>query len=102
MTNFCRVAKELMSENHMTQKELSKITGISESSISRYLNGQLIPRVDVINSFAKTFNVDPSLFFEKTDKNSFSELKTIITRNRENLTPQEKAELISILFGDKK
>ena len=35
---------ELLKQNNMTQKELSKATGITESAISRYVKGDRLPR----------------------------------------------------------
>ena len=48
--------KELMESQNMTQKELSEKSGITEASISRYLNGERTPRIDIIINFAKVFN----------------------------------------------
>jgi transcriptional regulator with XRE-family HTH domain len=47
----------LISENNINQRELAEKTGISEVTISRYINGQRIPTVENLVRIAKVFNV---------------------------------------------
>ena len=52
----------------MTQKELSKLTGISQSDISRIENGNANPSAKTLMRLAKALNRDIHLTFEmKTD-----------------------------------
>lgn len=47
----------LMEDFNMTQVDLAKKIGISNVTISRYLSGDRIPRLDVIAKIASEFNV---------------------------------------------
>ncbi len=47
----------LMEDFNMNQTDLSKKIGISNVTISRYLSGDRIPRLDVITKIAAIFNV---------------------------------------------
>ena len=38
----------LMLEHHMSQKELAELSGLAESTISRFLNKQMLPTVKSI------------------------------------------------------
>lgn len=95
--------KELMDLQNMTQKELSNKSGITEASISRYLNGERTPRIDIIINFARVFKVDVNLLINddeiKEDERSYVECKTVLARNAKNLTTEEKNILISIIIN---
>lgn len=47
----------LMEEIDISQVELGKRIGISNVTISRYINGERIPRLDIIIKLANVFNV---------------------------------------------
>ena len=100
MSIFSERVKELMVEKKITQKELSSLSGVSEPSLCRYLKGQ-IPRMDVINNVAKALGVASDYLLGAGSKESadpFVETRSIVARNKGQLTPQQKAELISMLF----
>ncbi len=96
--------KELMTSSGMNQKELSKKSGVSEASLSRYLSGTLKPRIDVISNIAHVFGLDASVLIEDDDNlkkelDSYDETITVVTRNRKKLTAEQKAEIVKALFG---
>ena len=101
---FEEKVKELMNGSGMSQKELSKKSGVSEASLSRYLSGSLKPRIDVISNIARVFGLTASDIIEsddnlKNDFNVYDETISVVTRNRKKLTNEEKAEIIKALFG---
>ena len=55
----------IMKHQFMNQKTLSAVTGISESRISRFCNGQLIPNAIDLAKMACALKVDISCFFTK-------------------------------------
>jgi len=94
--------KKLMIKKGYTQKKLSELSGINEASVSRYLNGEREPRIDVIINFAKALNVTPEYILdEETEKiiNPYNEIATVIARNGNNLTPEERNKLIGLILG---
>ena len=63
--------KNVMKEKNITQKQLSKLSGIAESSISRYLNGEKSVRTDIIINFAKALDVTADYLLSDIIKKSF-------------------------------
>lgn len=55
MNIFAGNLRSLMEESRMTQRELSRRTGISEGTISRYLNAQCMPSVNALVNIAYEF-----------------------------------------------
>ena len=103
---FGEKVKKLMDEAGMSQKTLARESGISESSICRYLSGELKPRMDVASNIAKALGVTTSYLLGEEEglpaRDSFKETVSIVTRNRKKLSAAQKAEIIKILFGEDK
>lgn len=52
--------KEAMEKKQITQSELAKRTGITQSSISDWIRGKYLPKQDKVDVLAKALNVTPS------------------------------------------
>ncbi len=101
---FNEKVRELMKDADITQKELSKKSRVSEASLSRYLSGSLKPRMDIVINVAKALGVSPSELTGDTNairQDSYAETISIVARNRNKLTDEEKTEIIKVLFGGK-
>ena len=101
---FGEKVKELMASQNMTQKQLADESHITEASISRYLNGERTPRIDIIINFAKVFKVDVEYLIRddeeiKNREEAYLECRTVLARKAKNLTPEEKNKLIAVLLG---
>ncbi len=57
MEVFCTKLKELREEKQLSCKQLGKILGVSDASISRWENGKRLPTIDVLYNIAIYFNV---------------------------------------------
>lgn len=106
MSEFTKLVKDLMDRDKLSQKELANLTGISESSISRYISGALKPRMDVLAKISKVFGVSTSYLIgeernEYIPHDAFEETLCIVTRNKSKLDDNQKAEIIKVLFGGK-
>lgn len=44
---FAEKAKALYCKGNLSQKEIAKLVGVSESMVSRYLSGETVPKEDV-------------------------------------------------------
>ena len=51
----------LLDEHNMSQTQLAKKVGTTNVTICRYINGERIPRIDVVSKIASVFNV--SLYY---------------------------------------
>ena len=58
MPNFSRTLASLRKAKGLTQQELSKILGLSSSSISMYERGEREPSFETMEALADFFNVD--------------------------------------------
>ena len=67
---FSKNLKLLLDRNNISQVELSKILGVSESSVGKWLLQKSMPRMNIIEKLAQYFQVDTTYFFKETDKNS--------------------------------
>ena len=95
--------KELMKNQGINQKRLSQLSGITEASISRYLKGERIARLDIIINFAKALNVTTEYLLnddEETELKPYQEIATAIARNGNALTAEEKNQLIALILGN--
>ena len=100
--NWKEKVSELMTTKKITQKDLSWLSGITETSISRYLNGSQRPRIDVLLNFAKALDVNVEYLLEEersTQESSFTTIATAIARNGSNLTIEEQNKLIALILG---
>jgi len=100
MSIFDERVKKLMTLKKLSQKELSNLSSVSEPSLCRYLKGQM-PRMDVINNVAKALGVSSEYLLggnELSQEDPYVETRNIVARNKGQLTSQQKAELISMLF----
>ena len=100
--DWAKKVSELMKQKGINQKQLSKLSGITESSISRYLEGNKIPRMDIVVNIANALEVETNYFLSEEDRceSAFNAISTAIARNGKNLNAEEKNKLISLLIGE--
>ncbi len=66
MDRFAHNLELLLREEGMSQRDLARATGISEGTISRYLNRQCMPSVNALVNIADAFpmaQIDELLYF---------------------------------------
>lgn len=93
----------LLKESNITQKELAMIIGINEATISRYINGEREPKPKTIANIATILNTSSDYLLgieenETKDNIDYPYIKKIIARNVNNLTENEKKELITVIL----
>lgn len=66
MSNFAERLKTLRLSKNYTRKELSRLIGISESSINMYERGEREPNFETLELIADFFNVDMNYLLGKT------------------------------------
>jgi len=95
----------LLKEKNITQKELAELTGMTESAISHYVKGDRVPRGVNLLKIAQVLGVSADYLFENDgtgQNNDFKIVKALIARNANNLTTEEKMEIIALLTGNNK
>lgn len=67
MEIFIKRFKEILEEKNIKQKEIADRVGVSEVTISRYLTGERIPRMDVVLKLASYLNVSIDYLLGNSD-----------------------------------
>ena len=93
---------KIMNEKDIKQPELSLMTGITQSSISDYINGKYSPKQDKIDLLAKALGVSPTYLlgyeedFQESSKIE-NEDYAWIARNAKKLSDEKKKKLKEIM-----
>ena len=102
---FVERIKRLIEESKITQRDLAQDIGVTESTISKYLNGERMPSGDTLLNLATALNTTSDYLLGRSDSDKesldFSELKGILARNSKELTAEEKNRLIEIIIKNK-
>ncbi len=87
--------KEILSQRGITLKDFALSSGISQSNLSNYLNGNISPTLDTLKKMAACLNVElVELFKEKDDVELYAKYDGV-------LYPISKTDIIKII-KDKK
>ena len=90
---------ELICEKNITQKELSMSTGLTESTISRYVSGERIPRGTNLVKLAKALDttVDDLLGNVADKDDEVQEIKRLIARNSNQMNMEDRMDIINLI-----
>ena len=58
----------LLEKKGMTQRELANVIGVTETSISRYISGQRVPKSNIVVYMADALNTTTDYLLGRTDK----------------------------------
>lgn len=58
----------LMKKKGMTQRELANMIGVTETSISRYISGQRVPKANIIVYMADALNTTTDYILGRTEE----------------------------------
>lgn len=68
MKEYFQIIKELREDNDISQKEMGKILGVSQNTISQYESGTRTLPINILRMYAKQFNVSTDYILGLTDK----------------------------------
>ena len=94
----CRVS-ELIKKNGLSQRKLAMMVGVTEPTISRYINGSREPTVTIIISIAQALNTSPDyLLGSIADADADYRLcRLLFARSADNWSPSQRTELTKYL-----
>ena len=93
---------ELMKKERLNQKELSMMAGVTESALSRYLNNERQPKVEILANIATALNTTSDYLINgKEDEVGFAEMYRLVARGKKNLTIEEKMKLMGLLADER-
>lgn len=59
--------KEILAQRGTTLKDFARTSGISQSNLSNYLNGNISPTLDTLRKIAKSLGIDVVELFKEKD-----------------------------------
>lgn len=83
--------KEILAQRGITLKDFAQLSGISQSNLSNYLNGNISPTLDTLKKMASFLDIDVvELFKEKDDIELYAKHEGI-------LYPINKNDILEII-----
>ena len=83
--------KEILAQRGVTLKDFAQTSGISQSNLSNYLNGNISPTLDTLKKIASYLNIDVvELFKEKDNIELYAKYEGI-------LYPISKEDILSVI-----
>lgn len=92
---------ELLNQNGLTQRELASIVNVTDVSMSRYINGDRVPKGPIIANIAKALHTTSDyLLGQEESKDAeleYYSVQRLIARNAKDWTQKQKNDLIAAL-----
>ena len=96
---FIKRFTELLKESQYSQKQIAELSHTTEASLSRYVNGERMPKPEVLANLAPALNTTTDYLLGNTDKYAnFQEIKALIARSKDYYSAEQKKELSDILM----
>lgn len=88
-----------LDQRGMSQKELAASSGVTEAAISKYVNGDRVPRSITLGKIAAALSVttDELMGVVPTEEDELEESVVILARNMDRLTDDQRERLIRAL-----
>lgn len=86
MTNFGIKVKQLLEAKNITQKELAERANTTNATISRYVNGEREPKIDVASDIARALDVSVDYLLGYPVKNRIRELREAAQKQQKDLS----------------
>lgn len=102
MSTFAIRVKKILDEKKISQKDLSNMSGVSEASLCRYLKGKE-PRMDIVENVSRALGVTKEHLLGEEDgphDDPYHDTKVVLLRNKNQLTDEQKAKLIKLLYSN--
>jgi len=93
----------LTEANGMTRRDLATKLGISEVSMSRYVNGDRIPRTSILYDMATILHTTVADLLGKEEESAdfesdYLKIHRLIARNAPMMSAKQKKEIVNALF----
>ena len=97
-TVFLGRFRQLMFDSKYTQKQIAQMCQITEASLSRYMNGERMPKPEILANLATALRTTTDYLLGK-DEPGYAEIRTLIARSAQRMTDGQRKELSNILMG---
>jgi transcriptional regulator with XRE-family HTH domain len=100
MQEFRERLAAILAELHMTQKVLAERIGITEASLSRYLNEGRIPHATVIANMATALGTTTDYLLGVSGERDleFPQIQRLLARNANKISPEDRRKLMHLLI----
>lgn len=89
----------LLKKSKYNQKELASLVGVTEATMSRYMNNERVPKAEIIANLATALHTTSDYLISGQETNEeFEPISRIVARGAKNMTQDQKMELIRILL----
>ena len=88
--------KEILAQRHITLKDFAISSGLSQSNLSNYLNGNISPTLDTLNIIAENLGIDITELFKEKDS------VELFVKHNGILYPITKDDIIEIITNKAK
>lgn len=89
----------LLKKSKYNQKELAALVGVTEATMSRYMNNERVPKTEIIANLATALHTTSDyLISGQETSEEFEPISRIVARGAKNMTQEQKMELIRILL----
>lgn len=92
----------LLKEKHIAQKDLAIAVGVTESALSRYINNERGPKLEVLANLATA--LDTTVDYLTTGakpETDFDEIYRLVARSSYTLTETQKMQIIEAVMKNK-
>lgn len=99
---------DLLNEMNMTQRELADIVGVNEVSMSRYVNGNRVPKAPILARIANALHTtsEELMNTSSTDEENFEieyyRIHRLISKYAPEMTQRQKNALIAAIIESDK
>lgn len=92
----------LLNEKHILQKDLAIMIGVTESALSRYINNEREPKIEVLANLATALETTVDyLTTGKKPETDFDEIYRLVARSSYSLTESQKMQIIEAVMRNK-
>lgn len=101
-TIFSRRVKELMKENRYSQRQICELCGITEAAFSRYMTSERLPKTEILANIANILHTTSDYLTGNDNNYGYDQLKILLASSKDNLSLNQKKDLMSILMEEYK
>lgn len=102
--SFGKRLLQLIRDNNLTQKSIAQRVGVTEAAMSHYIKGDRVPRASVLSKIAVELNTTTEYLMEGVPvggKGEITQLRKLVARNAKQMSLEEKAEIVKMLYDSK-
>lgn len=90
---------ELIRNSPYSRSQIAELCGTTEASLSRYVNGERMPKSEILANLATVFGTTTDYLLGNEEDWEYPRLRALVARSRGMMTREERRELSDIILG---